>query len=138
MLKLKSILSKRSKGPTPGATEIDPVAGLKRAQMDYELADDAFRARKQEILEQAAACIGRLVSRNRFVRKEALALYAVMNCSMENYVDILLHALAFIHQEMSRDKARKGDYQTPDKVLREDISKESKRSRLRAGSPRDE
>ena len=58
-------------------TEDDPIAGLKRAQADYEAADAGFRARQREILQEVFRSVTGLIdddeARCRFMNDEAIA-----------------------------------------------------------------
>ena len=89
-------------------TEDDPIAGLERAQADYDAADAGFRARQREILQEVFRSVTGLIgddeTRCTFMDDEAIAQYVGHKADRG---DVWFYALAYVYRATSRAKRQR-------------------------------
>jgi hypothetical protein len=97
-----------------GATEDDPIAGLKRAQGDYEAADAGFRTRQREILQDVFRNVAGLIddeeALSSFVNDKAFAKYVDGKGASSTDADrgyVWFRALAYVYRATSRAKRQR-------------------------------
>ena len=91
-----------------GRSEDDPIAGLERAQADYDAADAGFRARQREILQEVFRSVTGLIgddeTRCTFMDDEAIAQYVGHKADRG---DVWFYALAYVYRATSRAKRQR-------------------------------
>ena len=98
----------------PRKIEEDPIAGLKRAQADYEAADAGFRTRQREILQDVFRNVAGLIddeeARSNFINDKGFAKYTGNKGDSSTDADrgdVWFQALAYVYQATSRARRQR-------------------------------